>query len=165
MSCQEEEPEEIFTFAENRCQFGRVDGIAEINGENRWLRRGETIVGYSDFDFYGFLVGGWRADCSLYEEISLRLKLERNSPVDGVYNIVLGDGEGDAYSSNISETGTAEGVWITRDDNSIGSNIETRLFNGTLEIKEIDFLRFEVVIEANTDFNNPISIRFTSTPN
>lgn len=156
-SCYQEESKDILILEEGRCQFGATDGIAEINGINRWLRIGNVGVGCGDTTkIYDFTVGGFRPDCSLYEEINLTLILDRYRPVDGIYKIIR---------NNIGNQppGTAKGELTTRLDGS-STREKTELYDGNVTIREIGFLRFEIEVEANNNAFNPITLKYTNPP-
>ena len=131
-----------FVFEEGRCQFSSadIDGIAEINGINRFLTRGDVSTGEGlDTEILFFQVGGFRPDCSLHEQIDVHLLLNRDSTsnIDGTYPIVRG-----------------------------GFNRQTTEFvNGAVIIREVGFFRFEIELVANDNgTNTPITLQFANPP-
>jgi len=153
MACEEEPP---FVLAEGRCfSYSDIRGFAEINGENLWLSIGEVSVGFGSFcDDYRVNIGAYQPDCSLYEEFHVEINVENGASVDGTYEIQTD------YSQVLP---FAEATYSSREEDEFALN-DIPIREGTVKITEISTLRFEVVFEAITIFNNPISFRYTNSP-
>jgi hypothetical protein len=154
-----------FVFEEGRCQFSSadIDGIAEINGINRFLTRGDVSTGEGlDTEILFFQVGGFRPDCSLHEQIDVHLLLNRDSTsnIDGTYPIVRGG----FNSGGQQEIGTAVGDIITEIEDSFDRQT-TEFVNGAVIIREVGFFRFEIELVANDNgTNTPITLQFANPP-
>ncbi len=131
--------------------LSNIRGAAEINGERRWLSLADVVVGEGAFEMiYQFQVGGYRSDCSMYEEVFITFENELGVDPTGTYEIV---------NRNDNGIGVATGGFGSRVD--LGTD-RVDLVSGTATLREVGFFKYEVDVEAMTSDFTPVSLSFTN---
>ena len=150
VSCEEDPP---FVLTEDRgcVNFADTRGFAEINGKNLWLELGEIIpITNDDLDIFVIRIAANQPDCSLYERFEITIELEADSIVNGTYELL---------SESSQEIPFAAATYFTRAEGEfITTNVP--IIEGTVSIVEISPFKYEVILEAITNTNTPITVRY-----